>query len=962
MRFEILGPLRAFDGDAEIDLGGPRQQRVLAVLLAAAPDMVSVDRLIDEVWGESPPGTASHVVRTYVSNLRKTLGDRVVSDGQRYRITLNSDSVDALEFSGAFEEARTLFPADPVRVVGLLRDSSLLWRGRPFDHLSDDAPLLALRAIELDEERTQSTELLMEAELALGNHERVLPELESLAVEYPLRERLHRALMLALYRSDRQAEALRAGWSLRNALVEELGIEPSASTRKLEDRILVQDPMLDVRPPTNLPAFVSSFVGRRRELAEVSKLLDVDRLVTLVGVGGVGKTRLARQVAHELLDRYPDGVWWVDLAVLTSGGDAAARTTEVLGLVGQPGVDSVALLSRYLARRRTLLVLDNCEHVVEDVARLASDVLQAADDLTVLVTSRRPLQAAGEVRYVVPSMSLPMGVLGVSDAERLFVERATRVDREFTVTESLEGDIAEICRLMEGLPLAIEMAAVHVNAVSPADIARRSAVSLELPNRDTTAPDRHRSLAATIDWSYDLLTPEQQVLFDRLSVFVGSFDLPAASAVAGWGPLHPTDVTFDLETLVDASMVTVERTRDGRPRYRLLDTLRAYGRDRLVKRSESDAMALRHSRSYLEMARTSADVWLTPRHPATVGPMAAAHDDLVCALEWSLDHEPRTATLAAAPGLCAYWFWRGDPANAHRFGVRMLEGAEDAPLSMQAAAHLSVAFGAQLIGDLAASASSSATAIEMLEQTEAWKLLLWAYNGQGQGGVFFGMPDLTEGMGRQILELCDVHNARLPRGYGLALLGEAEFFGDGDFDAARALTEEAIPLLRELGDEAALNMFALGILAAVAALQLDFETAERAATEASTLGGPGWSATALIVLGTFVLSPRGDVDRAEMVVKEGLKRVYERSMEPWVRTGLFSLGRIAAGRGQWEAAARLLGGCRPHLPPWAQHPRWWNVEPAVRAALGEDRYQEIAARAENEPLDDLVSWALESVQ
>ncbi|MGB5167527.1 MAG: hypothetical protein WBP49_03880 [Acidimicrobiia bacterium] len=232
----------------------------------------------------------------------------------------------------------------------------------------------------------------------------------------------------------------------------------------------------------------------------------------------------------------------------------------------------------------------------------------------------------------------------------------------------------------------------------------------------------------------------------------------------------------------------------------------------------------------------------------------------------------------------------------------------------------------------------------------------------GQSGVFVGMPELTAGMGRKILELCDAHSARLPRGYGLALLGEAQFFGDGDFDAARTWINEAIPLLRELGDDAALNMFALGILASVAALQLDFETAEQAAVEASTLGGPGWSATALIVLGAFVLFPRGDVDRAEMVLEEGLARVHERSMEPWVRTGLFGLSRIAASRCQWEEAARLLGGCRPNLPPWAQHPRWWNLEPVVREALGEDRYQEIAARAENELLDDLVGWALKPVQ
>ena len=257
----------------------------------------------------------------------------------------------------------------------------------------------------------------------------------------------------------------------------------------------------------------------------------------------------------------------------------------------------------------------------------------------------------------------------------------------------------------------------------------------------------------------------------------------------------------------------------------------------------------------------------------------------------------------------------------------------------------------------AGSAEAMRVALELLEEGEDWRLLLWAWNGQGQGGVFMGMPDMTRAMGRRILDLCEAHGERLGRAYGLALLGEAEFFGDGDFGEARRYLAEAIPLLRELGDEAALNMFALGILASVAALQLDFETAERAAVETTTIGGPGWSATALINLGGFVLHPRGDTGRAEEVVKRGVVRVHERSMEVWVRTGLLFLGRVAAQRGRWEDAARLFGGCRPHLPPWSQHPRWWNYEPVVREALGDERYDEIAAAAAEEQLDDLVIWA-----
>lgn len=958
MRFEILGPLRVIDGDAEVDLGGPRQQRVLAALLAAAPSALSVDRLIDEVWGEQPPETAAHVIRTYASALRKVFGDRLDSDGQRYRIATDEDSVDADEFTAAIGAARDVLTSDPARAAALLHDVDQLWRGRPFDGLCDDAPVVERRTIELTEQHLQSIEMFMEAELSLGRHEHVISKLESLAREHPFRERIHQCLMLALYRSGRQAEALAAGWTLRNRLVEELGIEPSGETRTLEDRILLQDQGLDLAPPSNLPAFVSSFVGRGREVAEVSKLADVDRLVTLVGTGGVGKTRLAREVACEILHRFPDGVCWVELASLAPGGSVGAKVAEAFGLTDQPGIDAAGLLGRYLASRRALLVFDNCEHVADDVARLVTQLLEVCEHVHVLATSRRVLHASGEVRYYVPPMSLPFGALGVSDAERLFVERSTQVDGRFAATDQTLGDIAAICRSLEGLPLAIEMASAQVAVLSPADIAMRVAGNVDLSTQDASAPARHRSLAATIQWSYDLLTEEQQLLFDRLAVFVGSFDVPAVEAVAGWAPLVPGVVVDRLGELVDASMVAAERRSDGRIRYRLLDSLRSFGRDQLEHRRESEASAGRHRDYFLGLAQSSADVWLTPAHADAMEGLAAANDDLLAALEWSLEHEPRSSPLGSAAGLVSYWFWRADPANAYSYGQRLLEVAEHETPATLAAAHLCVGFGAQQLGDFALAAASVAAAIEILERTDDWKLLLWAYNGQGQAGVFVGAPELSAAMGRAILALCEAHDGVLPRSYGLALLGEAEFFGDGDFAAARRFFDDAAPMLRELRDDAGLNMFVLGVLAATAALQLDFDAAEQAAIEASTLGGPGWSATALIILGGYVLHPRGETDRAETVTKQGVARAYERSMDVWVRTGLLVLGRIAADRGRWEEAARLFGGCRPMLPPWAQHRRWWNYEATVRAALGAERYDEIAAAAAEEPLDNLVAWAV----
>ncbi len=248
MRFEILGPLRVIEGRAELDVGGPQPQRVLASLIAAAPSPLGVTRLIDELWGEQLPTTAPHVIRTYVCSLRKALGDRIVSDGRHYRLDTSGASVDATEFGAALDDARAVLPTDPARTVALLVEVRKLWRGRPFGDLGGGASLIAQRAVELEEQRVQSCELLIAAELELGHHERVIPQLEALTLAHPFRERLYQHLMLALYRASRQAEALRAGQDLRNRLAEEVGIEPCPGIRSLEDRILQQDPSLELLP------------------------------------------------------------------------------------------------------------------------------------------------------------------------------------------------------------------------------------------------------------------------------------------------------------------------------------------------------------------------------------------------------------------------------------------------------------------------------------------------------------------------------------------------------------------------------------------------------------------------------------------------------------------------------------------------------------------------------------------
>lgn len=671
----------------------------------------------------------------------------------------------------------------------------------------------------------------------------------------------------------------------------------------------------------------------------------------------MGKTRLAVRVGELVLDRYADGVWWVDLASVAEDESVARRVAEVFDLADQPGTDPVTLLMRYLARRRALLILDNCEHLTGSAAILATELLEAASSLTILATSRRPLLASGESRYQVPSLTVSSTELGLSDAERLFHERAAQADSGFVTTSDNTGDVARICRDLDGLPLAIEMAAAHVNLLSPAQIAGHLDDRFRLLTTDAGAVHgRHASLTATFDWSYDLLPPNRQLLFDQLGVFAGPFDLTACEAVAAETDLSPGSIVADLGALVDASMVVAMRS-DGSMRYRLLDTLRIYSRDRLVARGETDAVASRHSHYFLSLAEESGLARMTPDHAATVTALNRSNDDLLAALEWSLDNEARSVTLTAAPGLAQYWFRRGDPAASYLYGMKMLEGAKRTDAHLRAAALICVTFGAQLAGDFEASASTMQDAMRLLHGGDDWRTLLWGLYGQGTSALMTGNPAGAAQAGAAILDVCSDRGVTLPRGYGLALLGMVEFFGDGDLELARGYFEDAVALFRAIGDESALNIAGLGLLASVAALQGDYEAAERHAVEATTLGGPGWAATALIILAGNVLHPMGEIDRAERSLLRGLTMAHERSIEIWTRTGLLMLGSIAGDRGQWERAARLHGASRRNLPPW-MHQAWSKTEAAIRQGLGDTNYERIAAAGESEDLDRLVLWAV----
>ncbi len=959
MRYEFLGPLRVLDGEHKIDLGGPRQKAVLAVLLSAAPDEVSVDRLIDEVWGDEAPTTATHVIRTYISNLKHTLDGRIESDGRHYRLVMAADESDASELTAALQDARTLVEIDASAALAKLDQVLALQRGRPFEGAADEALLVQIKTANLDEQLMQARELQARAMLALGRHDEAIPQLEVLVQAHPLREPLSELLMMALYRSERQAEALSVYRKLRKRLVEELGLEPAAPLQELEERILLQDPALDLQPPHNLPTPASDFIGRVDEVAQITKDLQAYRLVTLIGVGGVGKTRLAREVAFSQLDAFPDGIWWVDLAPIDDPEAVAPRIAELFELSAQPGIPLTEVLRRYLSRRTTLVVLDNCEHVLSSASCAASMLLDSGQGVKVMATSRRALAVSGETRFTVPPMSIPASdqdapMPGLSDCEMLFASRAHQADPSFDANTEAD-DIARICVRLDGIPLAVEMAAARTRVLSPAQILDRleadGARLLSWSEHDR--PSRQQAVESTIRWSYDLLSPTEQRVFERLSVFAGTFEIAAAEAVAGSDPVAAGTVLDLIGSLIDSSMLMTVHA-DHSVRYRMLQTVREYGRHRLSESEEEYSISRRHAHHHLDLVRAGGRLRLTREFSAFSDQLDMLRDDLVLSLDWLLENEPEEA-IRAAPALTEYWSRRGEAALAYRYGRRMLDSAPDACDELRADALLLASFGAALSGDFDLAARGPAQAVQ-LARGAGWQTRLWAFHAMGNISTILGDLATVESMGRAIVELCDREGLDLPRAYGTALLGVAEFFRDGDYELAGRYLDDAIDGMRSLHDFGGMKIYGLVTASTAASLRGDFVAAEDYATEAIALPGAAWTAAAYVVLGGYTLQPRGDLDRAGKVLARRTRLAYEAGAEVWMRTGFLFLARLAAARGLFEDAARLFGACRPNLPAWGQQPRWWDLESAVRTELGQTTCDRLEAAAATAPPAAVFEW------
>jgi predicted ATPase/DNA-binding SARP family transcriptional activator len=655
LELRFLGPVQAVRAGREVALGGPRQRAVLALLALDAGRVVPAGRLVEELWRGRPPPGAAKTLRSYVSRLRSALVPEVavVPRGGGYALSVGPGVLDAGRFEALVAEGQAaLGGGEAVAAGNRFREALALWRGPAFADVLDVEPL-AREGARLEELRLAAVEGRLEADLAAGSHAAVTGELERLVDEYPLRERLWRLLMLALYRGGRQADALAAYQRARAMLAGELGLEPGQELQELERAVLRQE----VPPPAaygnrhNLPAPLTSFVGRDQELATVGKLMGEARLVTLTGAGGTGKTRLAVEFATGVVERFADGVWMADLAGLADPGLVAAQVMEALGVRQAGDVPVIEALRFRLRSAELLLVLDNCEHLLDACADLAGALLAGSPGLRVLATSREPLGIPGEAACPVPPLALPaeqadaVAIAG-TPAVRLFLDRGAAARAGAGLAGAPVAVIGRICRELDGLPLAIELAAARTGTLAVEEVEAHLADRFRfLAYRRPAADPRHQGLQAAIGWSYELLPAAEQHVLGQLSVFAGGFALAQVAQVCCGGD---GAAAFDLVDRLASKSLAVADTAGGQTRYRLLETVRQYAADRLAETGDAGAARRRHPEAFLALAEREKDLAV----------LAREHDNFRAALGWSLPEDSETGPrLARALG--GFWLARG---------------------------------------------------------------------------------------------------------------------------------------------------------------------------------------------------------------------------------------------------------------------------------------------------------------
>jgi predicted ATPase/DNA-binding SARP family transcriptional activator len=940
----MLGPLnvRAEDG-SPVEVTGVRL-RTLLILLALDPGrVVTTSRLVDGVWGDEPPAEAANALQALVSRLRRT-GLTVESRPTGYRLALDPDGVDVNRFERLVAKGR----ANSADTSAILREALALWRGPA---LADAATAAFAQApiARLTELRLAATGDRIEAELIHGAA--LIPELESLVAEHPLHERFTGLLMRALAQAGRIADALAAYARIQKALADELGTDPSAELAALHVDLLRGDlGTPPARQRTNLRSGLTSFVGRDEDLARVTAMVGESRLVTLTGPGGSGKTRLATEVGRAMVARRPDGVWFVELAPVGDGADVPQAVLTALGLRTQVLVSGprpmnetveapVDRLAKTLSHRATLLVLDNCEHLVGAAAALADRLLGDCPRLRILATSREPLGITGETLWPVDPLALPPtdadpATALTFSAVRLLADRARAVRPAFTVDDTTATAVVHVCRALDGMPLAIELAAARLRTMSLDQLATRLDDRFRLlTGGSRMALPRHQTLRAVVDWSWDLLDDDERTLLRRLSIFYGGATLEAVEQVCAGADLAEDRVLDVLTALVDKSLVLLAGDR-----YRLLETIKAYGRERLTAAGEAERVREMFIDWFSRLAATAEPHLRRAEQLEWLAVLEADHDNLHAAVRAAIasDNALTAARLVAAIGW--YWWLRGhklEGAGLAREVVSMIGDipARDRVPALTMAALLTVEGAAD--PQLAMSWFSEASELIMAEQLQDYPLmrLVMALNEVMRN---FGRP--TESVRVYVSDVLFndedpwmLGTARLMRAHASLNAGMLHEEAEEDFRVALAA-------FREAGERWGMS-FALCSLADMVAWRGDFATALAYYEEAVRLFGELVTNEDLVryrlnIVGLYL--KLGQYERALVELELAQQDADGSGLVESFAAIAHMRGDFARVTGDHEEARRQLIAAS-ELSRTAFGPRTESVAPQFRALIEESR-------------------------
>ncbi|MFC4337024.1 BTAD domain-containing putative transcriptional regulator [Salininema proteolyticum] len=691
MRIGLLGSfeVQADDG-TPVKVPGDRLRALLAALALEPGRVVPRERLVDWVWGEDPPADAVNALQVLVSRLRKALPDDAVeAKSGGYRLTAGPETVDVGRFEDLVTRARS---AEGAERADLLRAALDLWRGAPLEGVS----LLGSRAFDaavagLGERYLAVLGDRVDAEVRLGRGADLIPELTDLVAKYPLREGFVAALMRALAESGRGAEALTVYRQLSERLADELGTDPSADLSALHTALLrgeVGGPPENRR--TNLRAELTTFVGKEDDVAELADLAARHRLVTLTGAGGSGKTRTAVETARAMLGDLPDGAWLVELAPLTKGGDLAQATLTAIGLRDQSlqgaesGGDAADRLVAAVRDRVMVLVLDNCEHVIEAAAEFADRLLGECRRLRIIATSREPLGITGETLWQIEPLALPGERDDPSDspAVRLLRDRAEAVRRNIGTDERTRSAMERICRALDGMPLAIELAAARLRTMSVEQLADRLDDRFRLlTGGSRTALPHHRTLRAVVDWSWDLLSEAERALLRRLSVFTGGVSLEAAERVC-------PDGEYALDLLTSLAEKSLLRTQgEGAPRYRMLNTIGEYAAQRLDESGEAEEARRAHLEFATDLAEAADPHLRRAEQLEWLAALEVEHDNMSAALRAAIARGEAHGAMRLAAAAGWYWFLSGHRGEGTELAVAAASLPGEVPDDVRALAY-----------------------------------------------------------------------------------------------------------------------------------------------------------------------------------------------------------------------------------------------------------------------------------